>query len=900
MLVQAFLRVEQMHGLQAVCLIKEIPFQLRQRGLILGPCDIEVLLPALLVWHRLHPTEAQESSVLILDSQDSASAPNPATGISWRGISLAGGWSNLLLQTSDGAVAWDLLEARHQARRAPEMPIVWFGRDSETALLRRRLESSPVIVLEGQPLIGRSTFAHAFASTAFHDWVEGAERLDLNQKDVSESILVDKIASKWSREHKLFILDHASAAASWLNPVLKLLSEERTLCSLLVIPSEDFLDPEFPRVTLGPLDHESFEKLWTLHFGESSQDHLDRMNERTGRAPGVVTAVHRQLGRRSPTEIEAAFDHNYSRQMPLLLELGRRVGGLTRKASRRLRILSLASAQISLRLALEPMGEDTASLHEVGELLTSGWMMVEEEGYRIPRPYALAARAALQPDTRDLLHACEAFVARARSLSDLERDLMPLENSRAFLHLLWTSWEAMSWLVTQDEHLDLALEAAVLLWLPALTHGYSAEFLSTTHLLAQRLQQLPPNRLTPIFWEGRGRHYRAQGDLRASLACFELGVSQARKLGLVHAELWNLHFKAATLSVMGDTKGADSLFQDLLQRRRESESARELAHALSALALHCFRNGRTESLSSLLIEANSLAVIAKAKEVLVVTKELQGWLRLRERDLTRAEELFAEAELLGQTSSRFRRDQVGLGRAVTAWNSGRREEALNMISTMEERSSDLEMIPLMLLRLNGARMLLMMGETEKGAAAARTCCEMMSAMKAMVWMGEVLDLASLAAWKTGHPSSAAILSGSSFHWQTKFGWGSSWIQEEANSWRSECREHLGTDAFQARYQAGAGLEPFRLIELCRVDCSLVSQLLPELMGGRAVSKPIVSERQMDVLRLASQGMSNRQIAEALFLEEGTVKRHLHNLSNELGAAGRVRLVKKARDLGLLP
>lgn len=901
--VQAVVQVGKHDGLQVICALRAIQTAASQRGLMLGPCSIESLLPTLMAWHRLHPIEAQQSSVYLLDSLASASFGDLTVGLTWRSLNLEGEWSSLLLQTPSGTASWQDLEARLSLRQGPRPPSVWLGRQAEADLLKRRFEGRPIVVLEGQPLIGRTTFARAFASRAFHDWVEGAEYFDLDDPEVSHAFIAQAPEELWTSmrgQHKLFILDNASRAAHWLSPLVQLLSTERSLCSLLIIPVENCLESGLPWITLGPLQQDAFESLWTLHFGESPQDHLDRMNERTGRVPGVVTALHRQLGRRQPKEIEAAFDHNYSQQKPLLQKLAARAGQLSERASRRLRILSLASAQISLRLALEPLGEDTASLHEVGELLTSGWMTVEEEGYRIPRPYAMAARLEFRPDSEDFLHACHAFAASARSLSDLQGDLMPLENSRAFLHLLWTSWEAMSWLVLQEEHLDLALEAAVLFWLPALKHGYSKEFLSATHLVAQRLQRLPPNRLTPVFWEGRGRHLRAQGRLKESLDCFELGIQQAQELGLKREGLWNLHFKAATLSLIGDQQEADRLFADLMRQWREAGGKRELAHGLCALALHLFRHGRIGDLAPLLLEATTLAMTARAKDVLVVLKELQGWLCLLDRNLPRAEDFFDEADILGQSMSDFRRDQVGLGRALTHWRAGRHQEALAQMTAMASDSDKLERIPHLLLHLHLAIMNLHFGNRETGLNQARMTYQMMTQMQVKSMMGDVLDLAAFASWGSGHDSSAAVLAGCASEWHQRIGGDLSFLGEEVSSWKADCRSRLGAESFQARYEAGATLDPFRLLELCRVDCSLISQLLPDLVGGRTVKKPPISERQMEVLRLLSQGMSNRQIAEALFVEEGTVKRHIHNLCTELGAQGRVRLVKKALDLGLLP
>ncbi|MFV8127315.1 response regulator transcription factor [Streptomyces syringium] len=60
-----------------------------------------------------------------------------------------------------------------------------------------------------------------------------------------------------------------------------------------------------------------------------------------------------------------------------------------------------------------------------------------------------------------------------------------------------------------------------------------------------------------------------------------------------------------------------------------------------------------------------------------------------------------------------------------------------------------------------------------------------------------------------------------------------------------------------------------------------------------------SPRELGVLRLVAQGMTNRQIASWLHLSEATVKRHLTNLYAKLGAVSRVDAVRRAGALGLL-
>jgi DNA-binding NarL/FixJ family response regulator len=54
-----------------------------------------------------------------------------------------------------------------------------------------------------------------------------------------------------------------------------------------------------------------------------------------------------------------------------------------------------------------------------------------------------------------------------------------------------------------------------------------------------------------------------------------------------------------------------------------------------------------------------------------------------------------------------------------------------------------------------------------------------------------------------------------------------------------------------------------------------------------------------VLRLLASGFSNREIARALFVAEGTVKNHVSNILTKMGVRDRTRAVIKAAERGLL-
>ena len=61
----------------------------------------------------------------------------------------------------------------------------------------------------------------------------------------------------------------------------------------------------------------------------------------------------------------------------------------------------------------------------------------------------------------------------------------------------------------------------------------------------------------------------------------------------------------------------------------------------------------------------------------------------------------------------------------------------------------------------------------------------------------------------------------------------------------------------------------------------------------------LSERELEVLRLLATGASNREIADRLFIAEGTVKNHLTSILGKLGVRARAQAALKARELGLI-
>jgi DNA-binding NarL/FixJ family response regulator len=88
-----------------------------------------------------------------------------------------------------------------------------------------------------------------------------------------------------------------------------------------------------------------------------------------------------------------------------------------------------------------------------------------------------------------------------------------------------------------------------------------------------------------------------------------------------------------------------------------------------------------------------------------------------------------------------------------------------------------------------------------------------------------------------------------------------------------------------------------------LDPSVATKVLAELSRLREHAPPASAEqglftsREVDVLRLLVRGASNKEIASALFLSEGTVKNHVTHILSKLQVTGRTQAALRARELG---
>jgi len=80
--------------------------------------------------------------------------------------------------------------------------------------------------------------------------------------------------------------------------------------------------------------------------------------------------------------------------------------------------------------------------------------------------------------------------------------------------------------------------------------------------------------------------------------------------------------------------------------------------------------------------------------------------------------------------------------------------------------------------------------------------------------------------------------------------------------------------------------------------SALEKLLQREAGQREVAL-LLTPREIEIVKQVAAGLRNIEIAKRLFISEGTVKMHLHNIYQKLGVDSRINLTRYAQGKGLV-
>jgi two-component system, NarL family, response regulator NreC len=88
-----------------------------------------------------------------------------------------------------------------------------------------------------------------------------------------------------------------------------------------------------------------------------------------------------------------------------------------------------------------------------------------------------------------------------------------------------------------------------------------------------------------------------------------------------------------------------------------------------------------------------------------------------------------------------------------------------------------------------------------------------------------------------------------------------------------------------------------------VDAELASEMIQHAVPEGSRSKPklteVLSEREMQVLKLVAEGFSSREIAQQIFVSIKTVETYRGRFAEKLGLTSRADIVRYALEMGLL-
>jgi DNA-binding NarL/FixJ family response regulator len=110
-------------------------------------------------------------------------------------------------------------------------------------------------------------------------------------------------------------------------------------------------------------------------------------------------------------------------------------------------------------------------------------------------------------------------------------------------------------------------------------------------------------------------------------------------------------------------------------------------------------------------------------------------------------------------------------------------------------------------------------------------------------------------------------------------------------------------AIRAVYRGESPLQPSVAAKLVarisRGSEPVATAATPAVAAHDAPYADELTEREHEILRYLARGANNREISEALFITEGTVKNHVSNVLNKLGLRDRTQAAIYAREHGLI-
>jgi len=173
--------------------------------------------------------------------------------------------------------------------------------------------------------------------------------------------------------------------------------------------------------------------------------------------------------------------------------------------------------------------------------------------------------------------------------------------------------------------------------------------------------------------------------------------------------------------------------------------------------------------------------------------------------------------------------------------------------------------------------------------------ELSGSLEVFDWL-EILVCLAATLSASGQAALAAVLFGAVDSMSTKAGYQfHPPIQAIHDSWMAQARDQLDPRRFKEAWQRGL---PLALEEAIQLGV----EPAPQAEAPKINAAPYpggLSAREIDVLRLVAQGMTDAQIAKELVLSPRTINSHLNSIYHKLGIKSRASATRFAVEQGLL-
>jgi LuxR family maltose regulon positive regulatory protein len=442
--------------------------------------------------------------------------------------------------------------------------------------------------------------------------------------------------------------------------------------------------------------------------------------------------------------------------------------------------------------------------------------------------------------------------------------------------------------------------------LRAMAAMYRGEMNSSVKFAQEALDHLPETShfLRSLTIDTLGIAYVMQGDLEDAVSILQEAVQAGQDSGNILVAAGALSNVAGLVMHAGDLKQAYDLYSQALEIARDSEGKPLpiAGKALMGLGEIAREQNDLEKATRDLLEAIDLLENFGEGGIIVAYLTLSRIYHVRGDDRA-AFEMLEKAQKLATQSAGMEMDDilVSIQRARLNLSLGNLEEAIRWVDERELDSTGivnggqpekLTSSSFTLLELSEyttwVRILIAQGRYQEAQSVLDLCLSMAQETNQLRRILECQILQAVLHQGMGKMDSAVQIIREALDLANEHGYFRIFLDE-------------GEELVQLLYEASRrGIEPDFAGKLLAAYTH--TEALPKGRPLTADALEIVeplSERELEVLGLIAQGMSNQEIARKLVLSLSTVKWHSGNIYGKLGAKNRTQAVAKARQLGIL-